>query len=680
MTQPIWEPDAGRVARANLTAFVNQLRSAQLATESPEARTLVDVPALYQWSVDHPEAFWPAVWEFCGVVAEGVVPPQAKDDDAVYGLERMAPPDPEHGPGWFRGARLNFAENLLRHAGDGPALIAWNEKGRQRSLSHDELRKEVARCASALQAAGVRVGDRVAGYLPNLPETVVAMLATASLGAIWSSCSPDFGVQGVLDRFGQIEPKILLVADGYHYAGKVIDCRDRVPAVMAGLPTVTRVVMIQYVGLDVPGSVADLSTWNEWLESAPAERPPFVRLPFDHPLYIMYSSGTTGLPKCMVHGAGGTLLQHLKELVLHTDLGPEDVIFYYTTCGWMMWNWLVSALAVGATLVLYDGSPMVRKGALLWEMAAAARVTVFGTSAKFLSLSQKAGITPARSHDLSALRTILSTGSPLAPQSYDYVYGDVKSDVCLSSISGGTDIISCFALGNPVGAVYRGELQMRGLGMAVAVLSEAGSAVVGEAGELVCTRPFPSMPVAFWGDPDGTRYRAAYFDRAPGVWQHGDWATLTERGGLVIHGRSDATLNPGGVRIGTADIYRQVEELPEIVESLVVGQDMDAGQDVRIVLFVRLAPGVRLDDVLRDRIRRRVREGASPHHVPRVIVAVDDLPRTVSGKISELAVRNVIHGRPVLNTEALANPDSLRLFVGLRELHRGDAPAVTHQD
>ncbi len=676
MTEPIWKPDAGRVARANLTAFIDQLRSAQLAVGSPEARTLVDVPALYQWSVDHPAAFWPAVWEFCGVVAEGVVPPEAKDAEVVHGLEHMAPPNAERGAHWFRGARLNFAENLLRYVGDGPAVIAWNENGRQRTISHNELRQEVARCASALRESGVAVGDRVAGYLPNLPETVVAMLATASLGAIWSSCSPDFGVQGVLDRFGQIEPKVLLVSDGYHYGGKVIDCRDRVPTITAGLPTVTRVVMIQYVGLDVSSRVADVTTWADWLESAPAEDPPFVRLPFDHPLYIMYSSGTTGLPKCMVHGAGGTLLQHLKELVLHTDLGPEDVIFYYTTCGWMMWNWLVSALAVGATLVLYDGSPMVRKGALLWEMAAAARVTVFGTSAKFLSLSQKARISPARSHDLSALRTILSTGSPLAPQSYDYVYGDVKSDVCLSSISGGTDIISCFALGNPVGAVYRGELQMRGLGMAVAVLDGAGKAVVGEAGELVCVRPFPSMPVAFWNDSDGARYRAAYFEGAPGVWQHGDWATLTERGGLVIHGRSDATLNPGGVRIGTADIYRQVEELPEIVESLVVGQDMDAGEDVRIVLFVRLAPGVRLDDVLRDRIRRRVREGASPHHVPRVIVAVDDLPRTVSGKISELAVRNVIHGRPVLNAEALANPDSLRLFAGLPELQRAEAPEV----
>ncbi len=671
MTQPIWEPDSGRIARARLSEFLDRLRSGQLAARSPSARTLVDVAALYQWSVDHPESFWPAVWEFCGILAEGVVPPQAVDLDVVHGLERMAPPDVEHGPRWFREARLNFAENLLRHTDDDPALVAWNEHGRKLGLTHAELRTEVARCTAALRASGVEVGDRVAGYLPNIPETVVAMLATASLGAIWSSCSPDFGVQGVLDRFGQIEPKVLLVADGYHYGGRVIDCRDRVPAIRVGLPSVTRVVMVPYAGLDVSGSPEDVTPWGEWLAMAPEEQLSFVRMPFDHPLYIMYSSGTTGLPKCMVHGAGGTLLQHLKELVLHTDLGPDDVIFYYTTCGWMMWNWLVSALAVGATVVLYDGSPMAHDGTRLWELAAAERVSVFGTSAKFLALCRKSGIAPARGHDLSALRTILSTGSPLSPQSYDYVYDDVKPDVCLSSISGGTDIISCFALGNPTGAVYRGELQMRGLGMAVAVLDEAGRAVLGQAGELVCTRPFPSMPVCFWGDSDGARYRAAYFDRTPGVWQHGDWATLTERGGLVIHGRSDATLNPGGVRMGTADIYRQVESLSEVVESLVVGQDVDDGTDVRIVLFVRLAPGTRLDDRLRERIRSRVREGASPHHVPRVIVSVDDIPRTVSGKISELAVRNVIHGRPVLNMEALANPESLGQFANLPELRQG---------
>lgn len=675
MTEPIWEPDAGRIERANLTGFLESLRRGALAGASPEARTLVDVPALYQWSVDHPEAFWPAVWEFCGVVAEGVVPPEAHGADVVHGLDRMAPPDPLLGPRWFRGARLNYAENLLRHADDRPALVAWNELGRQRSISHATLADQVGRCAAALRAAGVGVGDRVAGYLPNLPETVVAMLATATLGAVWSSCSPDFGVQGVLDRFGQIAPRVLLVADGYRYGGKVIDCRDRVPAIRAGLPSVSLVVTIPYVGFDPAGGVADSVVWDAWLESAPAATPEFVRLPFDHPLYVMYSSGTTGLPKCMVHGAGGTLLQHLKELVLHTDLGRDDRIFYYTTCGWMMWNWLMSALAVGSTLVLYDGAPMVQRGTLLWDMAAAERVTVFGTSAKFLALSEKAGLAPARSHDLGALRTILSTGSPLAPESYDYVHDSIKADVCLSSISGGTDIISCFALGNPVGPVHRGELQLRGLGMAVAVLDDGGRAVVGQPGELVCTRPFPSMPVGFWGDPDGAKYRAAYFDRTPGVWTHGDWATLTERGGLVIHGRSDATLNPGGVRIGTAEIYRQVEALPEIVESLVVGQETEGrnggGRDVRIVLFVRLAAGVELDDALRERIRRRVREGASPHHVPRVIVAVADIPRTVSGKITELAVRDVIHGRPVPNVEALANPDSLRLFADLPELRQG---------
>lgn len=687
MTEPIWEPDARRIARANLTAFMDGLRRGALPGASPESRTLVDVGALYQWSVDRPEEFWPAVWGFCGVIAEGVVPPSAAGAEVVRGLDRMAPPDPELGPRWFPQARLNFAENLLRRADDRPALVAWNEQGRQREISRAQLAAEVGRCSAALRASGVGVGDRVAGYLPNLPETVIAMLATATLGAVWSSCSPDFGVQGVLDRFGQITPRVLLVVDGYRYGGKWIDCRDRLPAIVAGLPSVRQVVTISYPGLEASGSGplpggplpgGPLSVhWDAWLDSAPATAPAFVRLPFDHPLYVMYSSGTTGLPKCMVHGAGGTLLQHLKELVLHTDLRDDDRIFYYTTCGWMMWNWLVSALAVGSTVVLYDGSPMAQRGMLLWDMAAAERVTVFGTSAKYLALSQKAGLAPARTHDLAELRTILSTGSPLAPESYDYVHDDVKSDVCLSSISGGTDIISCFALGNPVGPVYRGELQMRGLGMAVAVADGSGSAVIGEPGELVCTRPFPSMPVSFWGDPDGAKYRAAYFERTPGVWQHGDWATLTVRGGLVIHGRSDATLNPGGVRIGTADIYRQVEALPEVLESLVVGQDMTAEgdpggveRDMRIVLFVRLAQGAVLDDALRDRIRRQVREGASPHHVPRVILAVADIPRTVSGKISELAVRNVIHGRRVSNVEALANPDSLRLFADLPELRQ----------
>jgi acetoacetyl-CoA synthetase len=523
---------------------------------------------------------------------------------------------------------------------------------------------------------------------------VIAMLAAASLGAIWSSCSPDFGANGVLDRFGQIRPRVLFCADGYRYAGKKVDSLARVREVRDRIPEIERVVVVPYVAnrptiSKIPGAIL----WDDWLMGqmgsggagqaeptnpahAAAELPhrpadPLPRLEalqrfdFDHPLYILYSSGTTGLPKCMVHGAGGTLLQHLKELVLHTDLKRDDRIFYFTTCGWMMWNWLVSSLAVGATVILYDGAPL-SPPSLLWDMAQQERITVFGTSAKYLALAEKEGLEPGRSHDLSALRAILSTGSPLAGHSYDYVYGKIKRDVHLASISGGTDIVSCFALGNPTGPVWRGELQTRGLGMRVDVLDPAGRPIRGGEGELVCTRPFPSMPVAFWDDPAGTKYQAAYFDHYPGVWRHGDWARITEHDGLVILGRSDATLNPGGVRIGTAEIYRQVEQLPEVVESLVVGQDWEA--DVRIVLFVRLREGLSLDSALVDRIRKRIREYASPHHVPRKILQVGDIPRTISGKITELAVREVIHGRPVANREALANPQALELFRDLQEL------------
>jgi acetoacetyl-CoA synthetase len=544
--------------------------------------------------------------------------------------------------------------------------VFWNELGRQRALTYRELGESVAAVAAALQHHGIGPGDRVAGFLPNLPEAVIAMLASASLGAIWSSCSPDFGANGVLDRFGQIEPRILVTADGYRYAGKAIDLLPRVREVRARIPVIERVVIVPYLSErpdigGIPGAVI----WAEWMDGGTDG--PFVRLPFDHPLYIMYSSGTTGLPKCMVHGAGGTLLQHLKELVLHTDLTREDRIFYFTTCGWMMWNWLVSSLAVGATVVLFDGAPLTPPE-VLWNMAERERVTVFGTSAKYLALAEKEGLRPARTHDLSPLRAILSTGSPLAPTGFDYVYRDVKADLHLASISGGTDIISCFALGNPIAPVRRGELQTRGLGMAVEVFDESGTPVRERDGELVCTRPFPSMPVAFWNDPDGAKYRSAYFDHYPGVWRHGDWARLTEHDGLVITGRSDATLNPGGVRIGTAEIYRQVEQLPEVVESLVVGQEWEG--DVRIVLFVRLRPGAVLDQVLEDRIRRRIREHASPHHVPKRIVAVADIPRTISGKITELAVRDVIHGRPVSNTEALANPAALELFRALPQLRQ----------
>jgi acetoacetyl-CoA synthetase len=645
-----------------MTRFLAHVR----ACRAGGADAVSDFPSLYAWSIARPDAFWPEVWRFCGVVADER-PGREPWSEVVVGLERMAPPDPVLGPRWFTGARLNFAENLLRHDGDGDALVFWNERGRQRRLSRRTLRREVAAAAAALAALGIGPGDRVAGFLPNLPEAVVAMLATASLGAVWSSCSPDFGANGVYDRFGQIRPRVLVCADGYRYAGKAIDSLTRVREVAARLPSIERIVVVSY--LEPQPDLAGLDravTWEELL--APyraAEHPPYRRLPFDHPLYIMFSSGTTGLPKCMVHSAGGTLLQHLKELVLHTDVGPEDRFFYFTTCGWMMWNWLVSGLAAGATVMLFDGAPLAPSD-ILWTMAAEERVTIFGTSAKYLALAEKEGLAPGRTHDLSGLRTVLSTGSPLPAHGYDYVYDTIKRELHLASISGGTDIISCFGLGNPIAPVWRGEIQTRGLGMAVEVFDERGRPCCGEDGELVCTRPFPSMPVAFWDDPYGARYRAAYFDVFPGVWRHGDWARLTEHDGLVILGRSDATLNPGGVRIGTAEIYRQVEQLPEVVESLVVGQEWE--DDVRIVLFVRLRAGAALDRGLEDRIRHRIREHASPHHVPRKILQVADIPRTISGKITELAVRDILHGRPVRNVDALANPAALDLFRNLEGL------------
>ncbi len=654
---PLWTPPAARVARANLTAFATRYR--------PGA----DAEALWRWSVERPDQFWPAVWDFTGIVGE-------RGGEVLAGDGGMKPPGEPGGPRWFPAARLNFAENLLRHAGGQDALVAWDERGRQRALSFDQLRAEVGRMVAALRAEGVGAGDRVAGFLPNIPEAVVAMLATAWLGATWSSCSPDFGERAVLDRFGQVRPKVLLVADGYRYAGTRIDLAGRVATIAAALPGTARVVVVPFLGADAPaplearfGGIARAVGLDAWLAAAPmAALGTPERFAFGHPLYIVYSSGTTGLPKGIVHGAGGTLLQHLKELVLHTDLGPGDRLFYFTTCGWMMWNWVVSSLAVGATVVLYDGAPLGPEKDLLWRMAAEEQLTVFGTSAKYLALCEKEGLAPGRDHDLAALRAILSTGSPLAGHSFDYVYREVKADLHLASISGGTDLLSCFMLGNPTLPVWRGELQGPGLGMAIEV-REPGGRTLGPgdgAGELTCTRPFPSMPVAFWNDPDGARYRAAYFEQIPGVWRHGDWIERTTHGGYVVYGRSDATLNPGGVRIGTAEIYRQVERLPEVVESLVVAQEWE--EDVRVVLFVRLKPGLTLDEALRERLRQEIRAHASPHHVPRRIIQVADLPRTLNGKLSELAVRAVIHGRPVGNADALANPESLALFRDLPEL------------
>ena len=648
MAEMLWRPSPERIAGANITRFAALVRERHGVDAG-------DYAALHRWSIENRAAFWSMIWEYGGVIGEQGDGPVLVDGDRMPGAK------------WFPDARLNFAENLLRRRDDATAVLFRGEDRVRRSLSFRELHDAVSVLAQALRAAGVAKGDRVAGYLPNMPEAVIAMLATASIGAIWSSASPDFGVQGVVDRFGQIAPRVLFSADGYFYGGRRHDSIGRLAPVAERIPSIEHVVVVPYTtGAPDVTAVEKAVLLDEFTAGRTPADVAFERLPFDHPLYVMYSSGTTGAPKCIVHGAGGTLLQHIKELSLHSDVKRGGRLLYFTTCGWMMWNWQVSALACGATLALYDGSPFHPDGNALFDYVAEEGIETFGTSAKYIDAVKKAGLAPAKTHDLSKLEAILSTGSPLVPESFDFVYESIKRDLRLSSISGGTDIVSCFVLGNPAAPVHRGEIQCLGLGLDVHAFDEDGRSVVGEKGELVCTRAFPSMPVGFWNDPDGRKYHDAYFARFDNVWRHGDYVEITERGGVVIYGRSDAVLNPGGVRIGTAEIYREVEQLDEVVEGLAIGQEWEG--DVRVVLFVILREGVALDEALETKIRSRIRANATPRHVPARIVRVTDIPRTRSGKITELAVRDVVHGRAVKNKEALANPDALDQFAGRPEL------------
>ncbi len=647
MSELLWSPSPKQIDQANLTrfiAFVNRERGLSLE----------GYDQLWEWSVTEIAAFWESFWQFAGITA-------ATPYDAVLVDPKMP------GAKWFPGARMNFAENLLRYRDDQVALTFVREGGvADGELTYAELYAQVARFARFLTDAGVGEGDRVAGFLPNRIETVVAMLAATSMGAVWSSCSPDFGFKGVMDRFGQIEPKILITCDGYFFKGKPHDSLGRIREVMAAIHSIEKVVVVPFV--HAAPEISDLPKSTLWADALAndASEVAFAQLPFDHPLYIMYSSGTTGVPKCIVHGAGGTLLQQVKEMLLHSDLTREDTIFYFTTCGWMMWNWLVSALFVGAKVVLFDGNPVYPDAGVLWKMAEDQGVTHFGTSAKFIALVEKEGVRPGTDYDLSKLKVVLSTGSPLSEDNFRWVYREVKQDLQLASISGGTDIVSCFMLGSPIDPVYAGEIQKRGLGMKVAAWNDAGQPVVGEKAELVCTAPFPCMPIYFWKDPGDEKYLDAYFRDYPGVWRHGDYVEITEHGGVIVYGRSDATLNPGGVRIGTAEIYRQVEALEEVVESLVVGQRWD--DDVRVVLFVRLREGVALDDALVKKIQTQIRVNTTPRHMPAKIIPVPDIPRTISGKLVELAVSKVIHNEAVKNKDALANPEALEHFRDLPEL------------
>ena len=644
----LWQPTSDQIARANMTRFTGMVNEKYgLAINS--------YTELYEWSIQNIAHFWAAMWQFGDIISS-----QGYSDVLQEGEDML-------GARWFAGARLNFAENLLRYRDDRIALVAVGERGTIRQMTYAELYEKVAGMARSLRQAGIVAGDRVAGYLPNIPESIIAMLAASSIGAIWSSCSPDFGFKGVVDRFGQIAPRILFCCNGYYYNGKHYDSLDKVAQIAEEISSIERIVVVPFAAdgnMDI--SAIDKAVFYDDFISRDGGEISFAQLPFDHPLYIMYSSGTTGAPKCMVHGQGGTLIQHLKELMLHTDLTRDDTIFYFTTCGWMMWNWLVSSLAVGATLLLYDGSPFYPDAGALMRLTEQEKITVFGTSAKYLISLEKEGLKPGREFDLASLRAILSTGSPLPAESFEYVYREIKPDLILSSISGGTDIISCFALGNPIGPVIAGELQCRGLGLKVEAYNEMGQPVIGEKGELVCSRPFPSMPVYYWNDPDGDKYRSAYFKLYPGIWSHGDYIEIRPEGGVVIYGRSDATLNPGGVRIGTAEIYRQVDGFPEIADSVAVGQSWN--NDIRVILFVKMNPGCTLNDDLIAMLKDTIRKNTSSRHVPEKIIAIPDIPYTLNGKKIEVAIKKILDGLPVTNRDALANPEALEFYRDLPQL------------